>query len=264
MGCFVTDWPRNCPILRHMLLLSLDTSSPSGSVAVLRDEKVLGVVSTSTDEDYSSRLFRHVEWLLKELSLDLGKFDAFAVSAGPGSFTGLRVGLAAVKGWAEVYNRPIVAVSVLEAIAAQSRASARLLVPFFDARRGELYFGFYRRNDICSGSAIPTPEGEAQVMSPEEFLRVVEAKVNADEAEVAIVTPTPEVLSGWLPGRNAGGDVSRQIRVESVTNVLAPIVGQIGWQRAKSGKFESALTLDANYVRRTDAELKWKGPSEQR
>ncbi len=61
MGCFVTDWPRNCPIMRHVLLLALDTSSPAGSVAVLRDEKVLGVVSTWTDEDYSSRMFRHVE-----------------------------------------------------------------------------------------------------------------------------------------------------------------------------------------------------------
>ena len=56
----------------------------------------------------------------------------------------------------------------------------------------------------------------------------------------------------------------RQIGVETVSNVLAPVVGRIGWQRCKSGKFESALTLDANYVRRTDAELKWKGPSEQR
>ena len=155
MGCFVTDWPRNCPIMRHMLLLSLDTSSPSGSVAALSNEKVLGVVSTSTDENYSSRMFRHVDWLLKELLVDLGKFEAFAVSAGPGSFTGLRVGLAAVKGWAEVYNRPIIAVSVLEAIAAQALASAGLLVPVFDARRGEVYFGFYRRGKVCSVSATP-------------------------------------------------------------------------------------------------------------
>ncbi len=69
----------------------------------------------------------------------------FAVSAGPGSFTGLRVGLVAAKGWAEVYNKPVVGVSVLEAIAAQSNSAAAVLVPAFDARRGEVYFGVYRR-----------------------------------------------------------------------------------------------------------------------
>ena len=90
-------------------------------MAALRDGKVIGVVSTWTDENYSSRMFRHVELLLRELSLDLGQFDTFAAASGPGSFTGLRVGLAAVKGWAEVYRRPIIAVSALEAIAAQSR-----------------------------------------------------------------------------------------------------------------------------------------------
>ena len=91
-------------------------------------------------EDYSSRMFRHLEWLLKELSLDLSRFDAFAVASGPGSFTGLRVGLAAVKGWAEVYSHPILSVNVLEAIAAQSRSSTTLLAPVFDARRvGSLF-----------------------------------------------------------------------------------------------------------------------------
>src|SRR5580692_9009830 len=98
--CFCAVWQRNCLILMLVLILALDTSSPAGSLAVLRDEKVIGAVSTWTAEIYSSRMFRHLEFLLKDLHLDLGDFDLFAVAAGPGSFTGLRVGLAAVKGWA--------------------------------------------------------------------------------------------------------------------------------------------------------------------
>jgi tRNA threonylcarbamoyladenosine biosynthesis protein TsaB len=106
----------------HVLTLALDTSSPAGSLAVLRDERVIGTVSTWTDEIYSSRMFRHLDFLLGELSLGLQAFDLFAVAAGPGSFTGLRVGLAAAKGWSEVFRKPIAAVSALEAIAAQSHS----------------------------------------------------------------------------------------------------------------------------------------------
>ncbi len=122
-------WQRDCPIIGHVLTLALDTSSPAGSLAVLRDEKVIGTVSTWTDEIYSSRMFRHLDFLLKDLSLRLEEFDLFAVAAGPGSFTGLRVGLAAVKGWAEVYGKPIAAVSGLEAIAAQSHSRSYWVVP---------------------------------------------------------------------------------------------------------------------------------------
>ncbi|HXA79073.1 MAG TPA: tRNA (adenosine(37)-N6)-threonylcarbamoyltransferase complex dimerization subunit type 1 TsaB, partial [Candidatus Acidoferrales bacterium] len=128
-----------------MLTLALDTSSPSGSLAVLRDEQVVGSVSTATGEIYSSRMFRHLDFLLREISIDLRDFDLFAVAAGPGSFTGLRVGLAAAKGWSEVYHKPIAAISALEAIAAQSHSASTYLVPVLDAHRGQIYFGVYRR-----------------------------------------------------------------------------------------------------------------------
>jgi tRNA threonylcarbamoyladenosine biosynthesis protein TsaB len=243
-----------------VLLLAIDTSSRSGSLAVLDDHKVVvGVVSTSTTEDYSSRMFRHLEWLLKELSLDLSRFDAFAVASGPGSFTGLRVGLAAVKGWAEVYNRPILSVNVLEAIAAQSRSSTTLLAPMFDARRSELYFGFYPQQAEDMTTAAPEPEGDAQVSSSDEFLKTVEAR--AREQEVTIVTPTPDIVAEQLKTMNENRGAPLHISLEIVSNVLAPAIGVIGWHRAQLGKFDSALTLDANYVRRTDAELKWKAPS---
>ena len=170
---FCEVWQRNCPIMGHVLILSLDTSSPAGSIAVLRDEKVIGTVSTWTEEIYSSRIFRHLEFLLNELSLGLDAFDLFAVATGPGSFTGLRVGLAAVKGWAEVYRKPIAAVSALEAVAAQSHSPAPLLVPVLDARRGQVYFGFYRRAGDQGENALAL-EGEECVMTPEEFLATLQ------------------------------------------------------------------------------------------
>jgi len=229
-----------------VLILALDTSSPNGSLAVLRDEKVIGVISTLAEETYSSRMFRHLEFLLQELSLKLTDFDLFAVAAGPGSFTGLRVGLAAAKGWAEVYNKPVVGISVLEAIGAQSHSTATVLVAASDARRGEIYFGVYRR-----GKDSLALEGEECVSPPEEFLRAIGSRPGS--AEFAIVSPSPEMLSAVL----SRIEMERLPlpRVERVSSVLAPVIGQLGYRRAKVGDVSDALTLDANYIRRTDAEV---------
>src|ERR1700722_10475323 len=123
------DWQQDCFTIGPVLILALDTSSPAGSVGVLRDDKVVGVVSTWVDEIYSSRMFRHLDFILRELALGLDQIDVFAVAAGPGSFTGLRVGLAAIKGWAEVHAKPIAAVSALGAVAVQARSNAPLLAP---------------------------------------------------------------------------------------------------------------------------------------
>jgi tRNA threonylcarbamoyladenosine biosynthesis protein TsaB len=238
----------------HVLVLALDTSSPSGSLAVLRDEKVIGVVSTSTGEVYSSRMFRELEFLLGELSLRMEEFDLFAVAAGPGSFTGLRVGLAAVKGWAEVYRKPIAAVSALEAVAVQAHSNAGLIVPVLDARQGQLYFGLYRRDaGAAPGESRLVLDGEEYVMTPVEFFEALRER--AAGPEFAIVTPQPELFSG-VASQNEIANL--RAAVEPASSVLAPFIGQLGFRQAQRGELADPLTLDANYVRRTDAELHWK------
>jgi tRNA threonylcarbamoyladenosine biosynthesis protein TsaB len=232
------------PYTGAVLILSLDTSSPSGSVAILRDREIIGVIATRDEENYSSRLFRHLEFLLNDLSLTLDLFDVFAVCAGPGSFTGLRVGLTAAKGWAEVYKKPVVGVSALEAVAIQSRGTTSIMVPVLDARRGQVYFGFYRRTD-----EELVLDGDEFVVSPEEF----GAKLESEGGECAVTIVTPDmklvpVLSQHLGPSNA--------RFEPASSVLAPFIGSIGYERALRGKVSDALTLVANYVRRTDAEMR--------
>lgn len=239
-----------------MLILAIDTSSSAGSLAVLRDEKVVGTLSTWTDEIYSSRIFRHVEFLLQELSLGLADFDVFAVVAGPGSFTGLRVGLAAVKGWAEVYRKPVAAISALEAVAAQSRSPARLLVPVLDARRGQIYFGLYRRADGPQDRRLAL-EGDEHVMTRDEFIDTLQAR--CADSEFAIVTPEPALISDPLPRLEKARASAGKISLEQVSGILAPQVGQLGFLRAQRRELADSLTLDANYLRRSDAELHLKG-----
>lgn len=229
-----------------VLILALDTSSPSGSVAVLRDQATIGVISTRGEENYSSRMFRHLEFLLNDLSLKLDHFDLFAVCAGPGSFTGLRVGLTAAKGWAEVYKKPVAGISALQAVAAQSRVTDPVIVPVLDARRGQVYFGLYRRTD-----ARLELNGEEFVVRPEEFFEKLRGV--ARESTLTIATPDAEAISLLAPWFETGSAA-----IETVSSVLAPFIGQIGYARALRGEVSDALALDANYVRRTDAEMRWK------
>jgi tRNA threonylcarbamoyladenosine biosynthesis protein TsaB len=198
-------------------------------------------------------MFRELEFLLGELSLRMEEFELFAVAAGPGSFTGLRVGLAAVKGWAEVYRKPIAAVSALEAVAVQAHSNAGLIVPVLDARRGQVYFGLYRRATGGAGEIRLVLDGEEYVMTPAEFFEALRERGGG--AEFAIVTPQPELFAGA-----ASRDEIAVLRgaVEPASSALAPFIGQLGFQQARRGALADPLTLDANYVRRTDAELHWK------
>ncbi len=225
---------------------------------MLRDEKVIGTVSTWTDEIYSSRMFRHVEFLLNELSLRIEEFDLFAVAAGPGSFTGLRVGLAAVKGWAEAHRKPIAAISGLEAIAVQSHSGAAVLAPLLDARRGQLYFGIYRRTGAPDEERLEL-EGEESVMTPDEFIAAVRARKG--NSDFTIVTPVPELISSTLSRCETDHAHGGPIPVDEVSAILAPHIGRLGYHRAQRGELTDSLMLDANYVRRSDAELHWKAPT---
>jgi tRNA A37 threonylcarbamoyladenosine modification protein TsaB len=120
------------------------------------------------------------------------------------------------------------------------------VVPVLDARRGQVYFGFYRRTDV--GLAL---DGEEFVVTPQEFITKLRGEVR--DYTLTLVTPDHEVVSALAPHFEPGLAV-----VETVSGVLAPFIGRIGYERGLRGEVSDALTLDANYVRRTDAEMKWK------
>jgi tRNA threonylcarbamoyladenosine biosynthesis protein TsaB len=233
-----------------MLILAIDTSTRAGSIALLRDRQVLAEVASREDTPYSTRLFRDLEVLQSRAQFRMDQIDVFAVAAGPGSFTGLRVGLAAVKGWAEVHQKRVAAISGLEAIAAQANANDELLSPFLDARRGHVFGSTYRRGPSESGGLQLI--GEQAILRVEEFLALV--KGNCGTGQAVLVSSTPDVLpinlvESMLPGA----------RIEQVSASLAPMIGRLGFDRANRGDLVDALGLDANYIRRSDAEVSWTG-----
>jgi tRNA threonylcarbamoyladenosine biosynthesis protein TsaB len=238
-----------------MLILAVDTSTRMGSAAVLRDSQVLAEVSGYEETAYSARLFRDIALLQDRANFRLDQVDVFAVAAGPGSFTGLRVGLTAVKAWAEVHGKPIAAISGLEAIAAESLIGAapntsnpHFIAPFLDARRGQIFGAIYRRtSEEAQGLELASVES---VLSVDEFLELVKGMASQ---QVDLVSPTPDLLP---PARI--GELLPGARILEVSAALAPAIGRLGFERAKRGDLVDSIRLDANYVRRSDAESAWK------
>jgi tRNA threonylcarbamoyladenosine biosynthesis protein TsaB len=175
--------------------------------------------------------------------------DAYAVAAGPGSFTGVRVGLTSVKAWAEVYGKPIVAVSRLESLAAEASKDAVWVAAFFNAQRGQVFGAIYRRN----GEGLAR-SGDEMVIAPGKFVEAA-AEVGHDE-KVAWVSPDAECIT---PEETWKAREKRGEKVKNVSTVRAPIIGRMGMAALAEGRFTDALALDANYVRRSDAEIFWKG-----
>jgi len=232
-----------------LLILGIDTADPRGSVALSRDGLELSSALHQANEDYSSWVLPAAERVCQQANCRIRDVDAFAVSTGPGSFTGLRVGLTTVKAWAEVYGKPIVGVGRLEAMAARAAGDTEYIASFYDARRGHIFAGIYRREDL-----IAVEPGV--VISPEDFLaRVFEV---AGPAPVSWISLDPSLITDlevWKARASAGDGMSA-----SPLN-LAEAIAELAEGRAKRGEFTTALSLDANYVRRSDAEMMWKDPA---
>lgn len=146
-------------------LLTIDTSTPAGSVALSRGEELVGEVLLNLRSTHSDRLLPAVQGLLQDAELQLSQVDAFAVVLGPGSFTGLRVGVATVKGLALATAKPVVGVSSLQTLAVQVPYPAHSLRVWLDARKQEVYAGHY-----CWEGGLPVALAEQRVAPPEQLL----------------------------------------------------------------------------------------------
>jgi len=188
--------------------------------------------------------------LLANSSLSLAELDGYAVCAGPGSFTGLRVGLTTVKAWAEIYGKPIAAVSRLQALAVNdSRTDQPLVASYIDARREQAFAALH----AVVGDGLE-PIGEASVISLSDF--VAKVKEEAKGKSVRWVTPDPKMLESlpeW-PSLAASGHI-----LAVATPPFARCIGLLAYRKFRQGNTTDALSLDANYVRRSDAEVFWKG-----
>jgi tRNA threonylcarbamoyladenosine biosynthesis protein TsaB len=218
-------------------LLAVDTTSNFGSLALLEDDCVVEEMMLHSPDGFGHVLFDHLRALLARRAWTLASIDCFAAASGPGSFTGVRVGLAAAKGLAEAGGKPLVAVSNLKAIAWHGSRPVRAVV--VDARRGEIYGGLY-------DASLAALRDEVVIKLP---------------AFLASLPPGDlEFLStDFSPFRMAlAGTRFETATVVSVPRAMAGAIGRIAWSVFKAGTAPDPAAVDANYVRRSDAELLWK------
>ena len=217
-----------------MLILAVDTSGKNGSIALAQCEgedcSVVELVPLMGGT-FSAQLVPEIAALLKKHGLSKQEIGGFAVASGPGSFTGLRVGLAAIKGLAEVLARPIAAVSLLEALAIAAGVPGKVTA-VLDAGRSEVYAGRY---EVANNGARRIDES---LLSRAEFVNSI---LNSK-----IVTPDVTIAA---EARNAGATV---VETEPVRS---DAIARIGWKKICAGDTIATEELEANYIRRSDAEI---------
>ena len=139
-----------------MLILAVDTCSPSGSVALVSGTKLLGEFNLDSKMTHSERLLPAVKFLFRAVGSSLEEIDGYAVAVGPGSFTGIRIGMSTIKAFAFAHNKPVAPVSNLEALALKLRLpQSRLLCPILDARRGEVYAALFEAKAGKLAEVVP-------------------------------------------------------------------------------------------------------------
>jgi len=235
-----------------MRFIMLDTADARGSVSVFQDQDEICAETHSCDLDYSSWLLPAVHRALSTSSLSLSQLHGYAVCAGPGSFTGLRVGLTTVKAWAEAYCRPIASVSRLEALTlAQPEVQEQFVAAFLDARRDQVFAALYER----SGDHFALRGQESVMALPAFVTRVVEESA---QGAVRWVSPDIGLLESWPRWQSMAGPRHAAV---GVAPPFAQQLGRLAFRKFARKETTDALSLDAHYIRRSDAEVFWKGNS---
>ncbi len=214
-----------------MLLLAIDTSGKHGSIALADCQageacRVIEVVPLDGGT-FSAELVPQVAALLAKHGFNKHDIDGFAVVSGPGSFTGLRIGLAAVKGLAEVLAKPIAAVSLLEAMAVAGHSQGKVTA-VLDAGRGDIYVGEYQVSD--SGAQLV---GE-RLLPRSELTR--------SAAGTIVITNDRALVKAVA---DAG------LAVEEIELPRSDVIARLGWRKIQDGEIVSPADLDANYIRRS-------------
>lgn len=153
-----------------MIILAIDSTAVSGSVAVCRDEELLCEFTLNVGNTHSETLLPMVEAALKTCGLEVSDIDLFACDEGPGSFTGVRIGVATVKGLAFNSDKPCIGVSTLEALAQNLVGFEGIACPVMNARRGQVYNALFEVSNgslkrLCEDRALPISELEAELLN---------------------------------------------------------------------------------------------------
>jgi tRNA threonylcarbamoyladenosine biosynthesis protein TsaB len=225
-----------------MKILAVDTATASGSIALLEDTRLMAEWTLHSAQTHNRRLLKHIDLFLKDLGWTLDQLDGFAVTIGPGSFTGLRIGVTTIKTLAWALGKPFVGISSLDALAAPFGYASYPVCALIDARKGEIYHAFYH----------PDGKGHIRLLAP--------FQVDSPERIVEkIQGPTLFCGDGWPLCRKLFesklGD--RAVPASgSYHSIRAGHLGELARKRLQEQSGEDPMTCVPLYVRASEAEIR--------
>lgn len=226
------------------LLLVVDTATPAGSVAVSRGAELLGEITLNVRATHTDRLLSIIRQLLRYVELSPAQLDGFGVVLGPGSFTGLRVGVATVKGLAMATGKPVVGISSLETLAGQAPFACLPVCALLDARKAEVYAGLFAWREDCL-----VPLGAESVLPPDRLL-------DSLRDDVLFVGNGAVVYHDLIVARLGARAhfVPWALHPPRASNAAVPALA-----RLRRHQTVPLAALVPTYIRPSEAELSWAG-----
>ena len=223
-----------------MNILAVDTATNSCSVAVTDDGKLAAELTISKDETHSKHLMELIHSVLQNAGFGVGDLDGLAVTIGPGSFTGLRIGISTIKGLALALGKPVVGVSTLKALARQCGQTPHLICPLLDARKGEVYAATYGFN---KGQLIQ--KTGARAMIPEAVVEDIKSTCVFIGTGARVYRQRIIAVAGSLA----------HFVPEGQNTIKASSVAFLSMPRFEANDTDGISDLVPHYIRKSDAEL---------
>jgi len=228
-----------------MKILSIDSATEAASCAVIEDEKLLGEITFNYKKQHSVILMTIIDNLLKNTNTDINTLDGFVVSKGPGSFTGLRIGMSTIKGLSQGSDKPFISISSLDALAYNMAYTPGIICPILNALRGNVYTSLYefKRDALVKLT-------EYHIMSIEELLALIE-KQNKPVTFIGDgINLFKEQISNSLP--------QAFFAPAHLNLVRASALGELGIKKLREGKSDDLYNSAPIYIRKSQAEREYE------
>ena len=230
-----------------MRVLGIDTSSQTGTVAVLEGDTVLAEVAVTSTQTHARRLMSAVDATLEMAGLTIAGCEGFAVTTGPGSFTGLRIGISTIKGLGFATKKPVTGVSTLDALAYQFPSFPHLVCPVLDARKGQIYTSLCE----CDGYMKWKRLVDDCATEPRQWLKQIQ--------RLCLFVGDGATVYGELIRETLGSFA--YFAPPYLNKVRASVVAYIGMRQILNGQIADVARLVPHYIRKSDAEIKLQSSS---
>jgi tRNA threonylcarbamoyladenosine biosynthesis protein TsaB len=228
-----------------MKILSLDSATECATVAIIDNDKILGETIVNYKKQHSVIMMPMIDNLLKSCSLSVSDIDGFVVSSGPGSFTGLRIGMSTIKGLVQATKKPFVTINSLDGLANNLFNTQGIICPIIDALRGNVYTNFYR---FKNNSLVAL--NEPQLLSMEE---VIKKCSDFNESITFIGDGTLKFKDNIL------NSLTKAFIAPSHLNVTkASSIGYLGYLRLVNSEGDNVLNSSPLYLRLCQAEREYE------